>query len=74
MTIRQNAARSPTDVVNAVFDWYMNSDLNSASSDPESAIIYDEVDPSRRPLACSRAGLVAHLPHRLCRGDPARAA
>jgi uncharacterized protein len=35
----------PTDVVKAVFDWYMNSDLNSASSDQESAAIYDESIP-----------------------------
>ncbi|MBE0696827.1 MAG: amidohydrolase family protein, partial [Anaerolineaceae bacterium] len=35
----------PTDVVKAVFDWYMNSDLNSASSDRESAAIYDESVP-----------------------------
>jgi len=31
-----------TDAIKAVFDWYMNSDLNSASSDAEAAMIYDE--------------------------------
>lgn len=35
----------PTDVINAVFDWYMNSDLNSASSDSDSAFIYNESIP-----------------------------
>jgi uncharacterized protein len=35
----------PTDVVKAVFDWYMNSDLNSASSNAEAALIYDETLP-----------------------------
>lgn len=32
----------PADAVKAVFDWYVNSDLISASSDREAAFIYDE--------------------------------
>lgn len=32
----------PTDAIKAVFDWYVSSDLNSASSDLEAAKIYDE--------------------------------
>lgn len=35
----------PTDVVKAIFDWYVKSDLHSASSDSEVALIYDETLP-----------------------------
>lgn len=36
----------PGDPVKAIFDWYMRSDLHSASSDAEIELIYDE----KRPL------------------------
>lgn len=38
----QMCGPKPTDVVKAVFDWYIRSDLHSASSDKEIALIFDE--------------------------------